>query len=153
MDEHFSEEADPITTSTVVAVEAAISAPALSSSSSSSSNAVACPAPSVVGADTDEGLHVSPLGYVTCSWPKFVGLDTPTLGLIGMKLNNEEMFANCHLHPKCSLGRSVQVKSRPRMHMAKWLAMGRPVPRSAPRAERLAAGAEHRALYRPPSEG
>ena len=91
------------------------------------------------------GYLISDLGYVTFNRP---GHDpTKPIGLVGWKRDGKSIFANCHLHPVCSISAGIQRVHIPREHMAEWLCTGQKQPPGLSREARLAMGAEHRRNY------
>ena len=108
------------------------------------------PAPAAPGVEHSD-VHISPLGHVSCSRPEFN--EFPTLGLVGWKRGSRrDIFANCHLHPRCSLSRGTATRPITLEHMAQWLASGRVASRSEPHNVRLSAGKEHRDAFRRPDD-
>ena len=71
----------------------------------------------------------------------------PTVGLVGYRGDRTNIFANCHLHPKCSVSAGIMRHHVPKEYMAEWLMLGEVVDRDAPMEQRLAAGAAHRARW------
>ena len=93
-------------------------------------------------------FEISELGYVTSSRPPF-GPNT-RLGLVGYRGDNTSIYANCHMHPKCSVSAGIRVRPVSREWMASWLARGVPIDTKAPMVDRLAEGQRHRALWAKP---
>eukprot|EP00959_Pyramimonas_sp_CCMP1952_P209933 4392487-Pyramimonas_sp.AAC.1 len=85
------------------------------------------------------------LGVVTGLAPPHSGV--PTCGFVGYRGDRTNIFANCHLHPKCSVSAGIMRHHVPMKYMAEWLMLGEVVDRDLPMEERMAAGARHRARW------
>lgn len=93
-------------------------------------------------------FEITEMGYVK-------GLLPPhdpqrVVGLVGYKRDMSSIFANCHLHPACSVSAGIRRFDVPRTYMAQWLLLGEVLPEGVPRPERLEAGRRHRALWQRP---
>lgn len=92
------------------------------------------------------GFVISPLGYVRCNRP---GHDPQkTVGLVALKTNDKAMFANCHLHSKCSITVGMIRNPVSKETMAEWLCKGIPPPPEMRRADTRQLGIEHRQLWK-----
>ena len=114
--------------------------------------ALAVPLADAAGEAVPAAAHgyfsISPLGYVKCSLPNFD--PDKVIGHIGHTRDGASIFANCRLHPKCTVTCGVRRHDVSREYMAAWLCMGEPVDKALPRAEREAAGRHHVALWKRP---
>ena len=97
--------------------------------------------------DFGDGLpfDIDSLGYVRGRGPPHDPLRT--VGLVGFRGDGSSIFANCHLHPSCSVSCGVRVRPVTKDWMAKWLMKGEVVSRDLPRDVRVAAGKRHRAEW------
>lgn len=96
-----------------------------------------------------DGIHISALGYVRCSRAGFDPVRV--IGFVSYRGDMSSIFANCHLHPACSVSAGIRRNDVPREHMASWLAMGEVVDKTLPRPERLMAGTRHRTVWKKPA--
>lgn len=94
----------------------------------------------------DTGWEISDVGYVTATnYPPFE--PGRRVGLVGYRGTGASIFANCHIHPKCSVSAGIRRHHMDRSHMAEWLLLAEPIDRTAPMEDRLAAGKRHRDLW------
>ena len=94
------------------------------------------------------GYTISDLGYVRCNRG---GHDpTKTVGLVGWKTDGRSIFANCHLHPACSVSARITRQGIIREHLAEWLCKGQRPPPGMSREDRVQMGKEHPALFSGP---
>jgi hypothetical protein len=107
---------------------------------------VAAPAPAIVGADEQEPrFTISELGYVRTSRAPFQ--PNQQLGLVGYKSDMSAIFANCHVHPHCSVSCGIRRHDVAREVMAEWLLLAVPISETAPMAERREETKRHRAAW------
>lgn len=90
---------------------------------------------------------LSPMGYVTSHRAPHAG---QILGLVGYKRDAKSIFANCHLHSKCSISSGIMRINIEREWMAEWLMRGVPPPPGASVIQKQLMGAEHRTLWARP---
>ena len=90
-------------------------------------------------------ISISDIGYVKTTKPGFD--PDQVIGYVNYRGDGSNIFANCHLHPKCSVSAGIRRHDVTREYMAEWLTMGEPVSLDLPRDVRLAAGVRHRELW------
>ena len=103
----------------------------------------------IYGPESPE-FTMSQLGYVR-------GLRAPhtgdIIGLVGYKSDRRSIFANCHMHPACSISAGIMRCDIQPAWMANWLVSGTPIARDAPKEQRAALGLEHRRKWARPDAG
>ena len=110
---------------------------------------VVAPGEPEVGAGADvapaPAYSISKLGYVTALTPPLG--PNRVVGLVNVKADGSSIFANCHIHPHCSVSAGIRRFDVSREYMAEWLLKAKPICRTAPRAERLELARQHQAEW------
>ena len=95
----------------------------------------------VAGPPEHPEFDISPLGYVRGFGHPHFG---KVVGLVNYKRDGRSVFANCHLHPKCSMSAGIMRADIPTTWMASWLIRGKPTTPEMSREQKLQFGQDHR---------